>query len=266
MSWRTGTRRLFPYLLIAAAGFVAAYLVVYFFVFPSALVPDDVRAPNVVGSAYETAATRLAAAGFTAREGSRNFHATAPAGTVLRQNPEPGAMRPKGTAVTLDLSAGQRTAEVPGVVGAIVQRAEVAIQNTGLEVGELRLQKADAARGVVLAVEPAAGTAVQLPAKVVLTVSDGPATVRVPDLVGRTVAGARAAVRDAGLRFLDPPAQDTLSLGAPGSVVRQSPAPGAAVPPGTGVRVTVTVSPPNPMAVPPAPAEPPAGSSGTTPR
>ena len=243
MSWRTGTRRLFPYLLVAAVGFLGAYLVVYFFFFPSTLVPTDVRAPNVVGAVYEAAAAKLVAAGFSVEQGSKNFHASAPTGTVLRQDPVPGALRARGTRVRLDVSAGQRTAEVPNVIGFVLQRAEVAVQNVGLDVGEVQTQNADAGRGVVLSILPEPGTSVQLPAKVTLTVSGGPSAVAVPDLTGRTTSEARAALRDAGLRFLEPPLRDSLSLGTPGTVARQSPAPGTSVKPGSGVRATVVAQP-----------------------
>jgi serine/threonine-protein kinase len=239
MSWRTGTRRLFPYLLVAAIGFVGAYLVVYFFFFPSALVPSDIHAPNVVGTSYDAAVTKLQAAGFSAEQGSKNFHATAAAGTVLRQYPGPGALEPRGTRFRLDVSAGQRMAEVPNVVGMVLQRAEVSVQNVGLEVDSVIRVAGDAARGQVLAIDPLPGTSLQLPAKVTLTVSTGPSVVAVPDLSGRTAPEARSALRDAGLRFVEPPEVDSLSSGTPGTVVRQRPAPGASVKPGTGVRVTV---------------------------
>ena len=230
MSWRTATRRLFPYLLVAAVGFVGAYLIVYFFFFPSSLVPSDIRVPNVVGSVYETAAGKLEAAGFSVEQGSKNFHATAAAGTVLRQDPVPGALKPRGAHIRLDVSAGQRTAEVPNVVGLVQQRAEVGVQNVGLEVGAVQRATDASARGTVLAIEPEAGTTLQLPATVTLTVSDGPSTVPVPDLLGRTLTEARTALRDAGLRLAEPPQTDTASLGGtPGTVLRQRPAAGAAV-------------------------------------
>jgi eukaryotic-like serine/threonine-protein kinase len=253
VSWRTGTRRLFPYLLVAAVGFVGAYLVVYFFFFPSSLVPSDIRAPNVVGTTYEAAAAKLAAAGFAVEQGSKNFHANAAAGTVLRQDPGPGALKPKGTRFRLDVSAGQRMAEVPGVVGLVQQRAEVAVQNVGLEVDSVIRVTADAPRGVVLVIEPAPGTSLQLPAKVTLTVSSGPSVVVVPDLSGRTAPEARIVLRDADLRFVEPPEVDSLSSGTPGTIVRQRPAAGASVKPGTAVRITVAGQPGSPFAVPATP-------------
>ena len=49
MNWRATTRRLLPYLIVAAAGFLLAYLFVFAFVFPAGVVPDDGRVPAVAG-------------------------------------------------------------------------------------------------------------------------------------------------------------------------------------------------------------------------
>ena len=49
MNWRATSRRLLPYALVAAGGFLLAYLVVAFLVFPPEIVPDDAKVPQVVG-------------------------------------------------------------------------------------------------------------------------------------------------------------------------------------------------------------------------
>jgi beta-lactam-binding protein with PASTA domain len=84
VNWRATTRRLLPYFLAAAGGFLIAYLVVFLFVVPTAIVPDDGQVPNVVGLTYDDATRRLRDAEFEARPGQRIFHASAPQGTVLR--------------------------------------------------------------------------------------------------------------------------------------------------------------------------------------
>ena len=43
MNWRASSRRLLPYALVASGGFLLAYLVVAFLVFPPQIVPDDVK-------------------------------------------------------------------------------------------------------------------------------------------------------------------------------------------------------------------------------
>ena len=60
MSWRDRTRRVLPYVIVGAAGFLLAYLVVFFFVFPAPVVPRENAVPDVMGVPY---AAQLAPAG-----------------------------------------------------------------------------------------------------------------------------------------------------------------------------------------------------------
>jgi serine/threonine-protein kinase len=239
VTWRTRTRRLLPYLIVAAAGFLAAYLYVFFFVFPSDLLPSDAKVPNVVGLAYDDAANRLGTVGLTAKSGETRFHATAPKGTVLEQLPRPGTTAQRSSVVRLDVSAGQRTATVPRLVGSTQQQAQVLLENAGFDVGDVTQERGEAPRGRVLASVPAEGETLTLPRTVALTVSAGPPAVTLPDLLGRTLGDARSAVEQIGLTVSNV-AVDSAAIEAAGIVTGQSPAAGASVATGTAVRLTVS--------------------------
>ena len=239
MSWRARTRRLLPYLITAGSGFLLAYLVVYFFVFPVGLVPDEGELPNVVSLYYDDAVQRLREAGFDGTRGEERFHGTIPAGLVLEQDPPGGSRQPRGTQVSLDVSRGQLEAEVPRVVGLTRQQAEVALQNAGLDVGDVRQRSSGQPRGEVIAVEPVAGTSVPVPAAVTLTVSTGPSELIMPDVVGQSFPQARAFLEQLGLRP-EPPAYDSTSYMPQLTVIGQTPLPGVGVPPGS--RVTLRVA------------------------
>lgn len=239
MSWRDRTRRLLPYLIVAAAGFLAAYLYVFFFVFPSDLLPNDTKVPNVVGLTYDDAANKLKTLGLTVKTGETRFHATAPKGTVLEQLPHPATNVLRGTVVRLDVSAGQRTATVPRLVGSSQQQAQVMLENAGFDIGDVTEQRGDQPRGRVVATDPPEGETVTLPRTVTLTVSAGPATVTLPDLLGRSLGEARSAVEQIGLA-VSAVVVDSAAFEAPGTVTAQSPAAGASVPTGSGVRITVS--------------------------
>ena len=105
--WRTRARGMLPYAVTAASGFVIGYLIVYLFVFPSALVPTDRPVPNVVGLLDLDARRTLSDAGFTVRIGEQQVNTSVPPSTVLRQNPVAESRKPKGATVTIDLSAAQ---------------------------------------------------------------------------------------------------------------------------------------------------------------
>ncbi|HKG93383.1 MAG TPA: PASTA domain-containing protein [Gemmatimonadaceae bacterium] len=240
MSLRTAARRLLPYFIVAGAGFLIAYLIVFFFLFPSDVVPDaQVRVPAVTGIPYDEAVRRLGDVGLKASRGEANFHATAARNQVLNQVPPAGSMEPRGTRVVLDISSGQRQAQVPDVVGMAQQQAQVAIENAGFDLGDVAQQASDQPRGTVLASTPAAGSPLSLPAAVSILVSLGPSTVTTPDVVGRKLPQARAMLEQLGLR-LGSVTIDSLSAEPPQTVIAQRPSPRQTIAPGTRVSLTVS--------------------------
>lgn len=241
MNWRATSRRLLPYAVAAAGGFLLAYLIVAFVVFPPELVRDDAKVPQVVGLLYDEAVTRLEAAGFKAKAGEERFVELAPKSTVLAQSPPPGATEPRGTEIVLDVSAGKRQLQVPTIIGLTQALAEDAIEKAGLEVGDVSEKESQSARGAVLEAYPAVGTAVSPSTRVDLVISSGPPQVNAPDVVGQSYSAARSMIEQVGLT-LGPVITDSLATTtAPQTVISQTPAAGARVAPGT--RVSLTIAP-----------------------
>src|SRR3954470_18841829 len=238
-------RRALPYLIAAAGGFLLAYTAVFLFAFPAEVLPDDGFLPNVVGKTYADASAILQKAGFPAQQGESRFHRTIPANVVLQEDPPAGSRQKRGTTVVLALSAGQKTAEVPVTTNMSQQQARIAIENTGLTMGNVSEQLADQPRGLVIASSPPAGTKVDLPGSVDIVLSKGPATVQVPDLYGRTVGEARSMIEQIGLRIAGV-SRDTSSLQPENTVIRQFPAAGQAISAGGPVSLTVSHFPPPP--------------------
>lgn len=239
MRWRGGARRALPFVIAATAGFVFSYLLVAFFVLPATIIPSDRKVPNVVGMSYEEAQKRLTTDGFRAAAGEQRFHASAPTGTVLEQEPPPNSVEAKGAEIVLHVSSGQRRGEVPNVVGMTRQQAELAIENAGLDVGDVEEIRTNTPRGTVSASRPVAGTRVTVPSSVTLTVSVGPASVDMPDVVGENYSRARTVLEQLGLRIGDVNV-DSTSLAPGNTVIAQTPAAGRAL--GAGSRVALTVS------------------------
>ena len=239
MNWRASSRRLLPYALVAAGGFLLAYLVVAFLIFPAEILPDDAKVPQVVGLMYDEAVTRLEAAGFKAKTGEERYVELAPKSTVLAQSAPPGSSEPRGTEVMLDVSAGQRQLHVPPVLGLTQALAQDAIEKAGLEVGDVREQESQSARGAVLSTSPASGSAVSPSTRVDLVVSSGPPAVNAPDVVGQSYATARAMLEQVGLRLGDVITDSLATTGIPQTVISQTPAAGARLAPGTRVSLTI---------------------------
>lgn len=238
MSWRSRTRRLLPYLVGAGGGFMLGYLIVFLFVFPGSVVPDEAKLPNVTGLHLDDAVRRLRMAGFDGEQGEQRYHASAPEGTVLEQQPVGGTMMPRGTMVTMSTSKGQLEAQVPRVVGLSRRQAQTTLQNAGFVVGDVLPQPSDAPRGEVIAMRPLAGTTHPIPSAVNLTVSSGPSALDMPDVVGQSYPQARVLLEQLGLEPAAP-VYDSTSYMPEYTVLAQSPLPGVAVAPGTAVTLRV---------------------------
>src|SRR5918995_7156293 len=75
--------------------------------------PRPVAVPNVIGSPFESAESQLQGVGFAvAREDVEDDE---PAGVVVGQNPAAGTQQAKGSVVTLQVSKGPATSQVPDV-------------------------------------------------------------------------------------------------------------------------------------------------------
>jgi beta-lactam-binding protein with PASTA domain len=245
VNWRALPRRAFPYLIAAVGGFLIAYTAVFLFAFPAQVLPDDGILPNVVGKTFEDASVLLQKAGFPAQQGESRFTKNLPANVVLQEDPPAGSRQKRGTNVVLALSAGQKTAEVPVTTNMSQQQARIAIENTGLTLGNVSEQLADQPRGLVISSSPIAGTKMDLPGSVDIVLSKGPATVQMPDLYGRTVGEARSMVEQIGLRIAGM-SRDTSSLQPENTVIRQLPAAGQSIAAGGPVSLTVSHFPPPP--------------------
>jgi serine/threonine-protein kinase len=97
-----------PYAVAIIGGFLIAYLIVAFVIFPSGVVPGNAKVPNVGGLLFDDAAKRLAAVGFKATRGGEEYREATPENTVLGQDPPAGTKEPEGSTVTLTVSTSKQ--------------------------------------------------------------------------------------------------------------------------------------------------------------
>jgi eukaryotic-like serine/threonine-protein kinase len=232
-------RRAFPYLVVSVFGFLLAYVLVFLFAFPAEVLPDDGRIPQVVGLPFDNAVAALEKAGFHGVKGESRYHRTIAADIILQQDPPAGSMQKRGIDVTLAVSAGQKTATVPDVTGLNQQQARLDIENAGFQFGKVSQQTSDQARGAVISTNPPSGAQIPLPATVSIAISEGPASLQVPDLTGRSIADARSTLEQLGLH-LGAVSRDTSSFQPENTVLSQSPEAGQAI--GASGRVNLRVS------------------------
>ncbi|MFF8829032.1 Stk1 family PASTA domain-containing Ser/Thr kinase [Streptomyces sp. NPDC015131] len=94
--------------------------------------PVDV--PGVTGDSVEDATRALEEAGLTVKVAPARVHSSEDAGTVAAQSPAEGREAAKGDTITLTVSKGPRTVEVPDVTGKKVDDATRELEDAGFTV------------------------------------------------------------------------------------------------------------------------------------
>ena len=94
--------------------------------------PKQVEVPSVLGQPFESANSRLLAAGFQVERS--DVDSDQQEGIVVDQDPDGGSLAGPGATVTLSVSTGPQTVEVPGVVGFDRASAMSALRGSGFRV------------------------------------------------------------------------------------------------------------------------------------
>lgn len=156
--------------VMAGAGYLLAALVL----FPAPLLPNERPVPRLRGQTLEAAQAELSAGGFVPMVGAHDPHLSAPAGTVIWQDPPPGVAVPRGDTVVLTVSAGPPRVAVPGVDGLDPDLAQRLLRAAGIRVELTDTVPGGQPSGVIEGTSPAAGDSVRAGSAVVLHLSKGP--------------------------------------------------------------------------------------------
>jgi serine/threonine-protein kinase len=221
-------------LLLALAALAALAIGAYLL-----LMPEERVVPKVVGLTADVAATKLNDAGFEVQIQSVRS-ADRPESEVIRQRPNPGEEAEEGSTVTVFVSSGPGTAEVPDVGGRTVTDARRALERRGFKV-EIERDFSDTVdKNRVVETRPAARTPLTLGSTVSLVVSRGREQVEVPDVVGQDRDDARSRLERVDLAV---EVTEQESSEEPGTVISQDPAAGTEVAKGDTVTLTVAKEP-----------------------
>jgi serine/threonine-protein kinase len=197
--------------------------------------PRQVEVPDIVGLTEDEAIRTLSDAGFVPQGLPDQPSADVEAGTVMSQDPVSGGELDEGSTVKYVVSRGVETGTVPNVVGQKRSTAEKTLKDAGFKVKIKEQSSEDVAKGLVISQSPDKGFVGAKGSTVTLIVSKGPERYKVPDVIGKTEAEARAAIEKAKLvadvAYFN--SEDT------GKVEEQSPAGGTMVKAGTTVGILI---------------------------
>jgi serine/threonine-protein kinase len=199
-----------------------------------------IEIPDLTGMTEAEAVVAIKDSGFELGSTEEDFNADVDAGKVYDQAPKAGEEAPAATPVTIYVSKGVETVNVPNVVGMTESQAVAALEAAGLK-SSSEQAFSDRPAGEVTAQNPAAGVVVDAGATIQLTVSQGQETVNVPGVVGMAENQATETLEDAGLRTRVEYEDNAAQVG---KVIRQDPTSGTTVDPDTRVTITVGQAPP----------------------
>src|ERR671931_2870462 len=192
--------------------------------------------PDVVGMDYADAVDALNQAHLNARK--REVFSKKPAGQVVAQNPAAQEVVPEDSTIVLKVSKGQETVSVPEVVGRSEADATAILHGAGFAVQSVSSPSDTTPQGIVTTQSPNAGTEATKGSTVTITVSSGPSSATVPNVVGEQEETARDDLENAGFKVkvekvpVTDPTQDNV-------VQDQDPTGGSSAPEGS--RVTIFV-------------------------
>jgi eukaryotic-like serine/threonine-protein kinase len=158
------------------------------------------KVPPVLAKTQTQATQQLQKAGLDLGSVKHAYSDTVERGTVITSDPAPGSRIRDNGSVSLTISDGPKTVQVPDLQGWRLDKARNRLKSAGLEAGMVTREFSDEIpRGFVISTDPGAGTERRGGSAIALTVSKG-SPVDVPDVTGEDLSEARADLADAGLK------------------------------------------------------------------
>ncbi len=208
---------------------------------------EEVVVPSVVGQQEADARRQLEDLGLEVRKGEDIADEDRPSGQVVEQDPKLGTKVREGSVVTIRVSTGAPEVDLPDVRGRSLEAARQALE-AGRFVVRTRSEPSERVReNFVVDQEPRPGKA-RRGSEVLLVVSSGPPSERVPEVSGRDADEAANVLGQAGFRTSSRQESST-TVGA-GKVIRTEPAASTPLAKGSTVVLIVSTGPPPTTAAP----------------
>lgn len=201
----------------------------------------EVSVPKLVGLTPSEAERVALSNGLPMDLESKFYSSEVPEGRIVYQYPPPGTRVRRGWRLRVAESLGPQRAVIPDVVGQSGRAAEINIRRRGLDVGTIALAhipNLPADQVVAQSPPPAASGLASPKINLLVTLPQEAQAYVMPSFVGRHLAEAAKVIEEAGMRLgnvSEVPAAGVL----PSTILRQAPAPGQQVTPGTVVSFEV---------------------------
>ncbi len=228
-----GRRRRWPW-IVAGVVLLAAIAVGAFL-----LLRDDAAAvtiPQVAGQTEAQARATLENAGLEVDV--QRVTSEEEAGRAVGTDPPEGSEVDEGDTVVLRVSEGPGLTTVPDVEGENEADATAELRRADFQVDARQEASGDVDEGIVIRQSPGGGTQAETGSSVTIVVSSGPESVRVPDVQQQDFESAEGEINGAGLVVGNVSREPNENF-PEGTVIRQSPGPGASVAEGSAVNLVL---------------------------
>jgi beta-lactam-binding protein with PASTA domain/tRNA A-37 threonylcarbamoyl transferase component Bud32 len=220
-------RWVMPTVLSAVALVLVGILIWAVLALKGQLSPKDVQVPTVVGTKYEDAKAQLEQLGLNVvdpppQKASDQYDV----GVVMEQDKQDMSVK-EGATITLTVSSGKELTPMPALTGSSYDDAVDQLKSLGMTEDRIvkKEEYSDSEEGTVLSQDPPANQGFDPEeATVTLTVSKGPETVKMPNLIGMTLEEAKAELLKNNLRLDEQKISYEPSYVTKGTIFKQFPA------------------------------------------
>lgn len=162
--------------------------------------PKEVVLPDLTNMTEDEAKEALEKINIKYNKVNEIYSTTVEAGKIISQDPVANRKVKEKSSVDIVVSKGTETTIVPKVVGMQYSEAVNALQDSKLEVEKIEESSKTVEAGIVISQETAANTTANAGDTVKIHVSTGTPKTKVPSLIGKSEADARAALSNANLK------------------------------------------------------------------
>ncbi len=201
---------------------------------------NSVEMIDVKGLTYEEAQKQLNAIGLGIHEESTASSDEYEAGRILQQSVEKGVRVELHTTITVVISSGSGSIEVPSVTGSTAENAESTLTAQGFTVSKEYAYDNSVAQGNVISQSPASGSSAKKGDTITITISQGAEPAVVPNVVGQSEDKAKTMLGNASLNW-NISSSVYSSTVEKGYVVEQSIEADSKVTKGTTVNLTISL-------------------------
>ena len=198
--------------------------------------PERFVVPTLAGLSLTEATNALSELSLKISTLAEEYDSAIPLGYIISSTPAAGQKVKRATTIKVVVSKGVEQMSISSYVNKSGDQALSELTDAGAKVISKNVYSNTIPAGMVVSQNPDGPTNIEKGAKVTITISQGPALIKVPNLAKMTSALATKTLEDAGFNNYK---INILKAKGPGKVVGQTPKAGSLVKPGTLIVVDI---------------------------